>query len=505
MPRLLVCGAKRDLPYNERVSNGLIHAIRIGDSSSVRHLLLEGVDPNFHMPAESDHGAFLDQVTPLMVAVAAPKATAEIVRLLLAHGADPLAVSAGEVSPTWYASGGGTGYPLTEANLRTLETDHPYLNWGGGDEGRLSLILDAGGDPNEFANNGRSCVFEACSVGDPARLRLLIERGAKVWPARPPTSVSSTITESLGKMMSETLRDVMAGSIHQAVPLFAASSAGSLECIKLILEAGFPADFDLAGDNALTNAGSVEVAEYLWNQGVRPSAGYFGIDAIDEAIDADNLSVLRFLVNQTDLATIQQKLLTACGVRMNPRAVRLLLELGADANKPDKEYGSPLHHACWQGDGNGGRGNDMVEETVEALIDAGADPNLLSRGTRPLHEAVFGDWGSPTSVRVLLRHGADVDALDEHGQTALMIAAQQGEFESVRLLLEAGADRALKDKRGKTALDHAHAHLKAWKKPRFKFLNRGMDNIFSSVGLNLEEVSGKALVDAQKVVDLLNG
>lgn len=108
-------------------------------------------------------------------------------------------------------------------------------------------------------------------------------------------------------------------------------------------------------------------------------------------------------------------------------------------------------------------------------------------------------------MRVLLLHGADVDALDEHGQTALMIAAQHGEFECVRLLLEAGADRALKDKRGKTALDHADAYLKVWKKPRLKFLNRGMDKIFSSIGLNSEEVSGNALVDAQNVVDLLSG
>ncbi|MCE9558039.1 MAG: ankyrin repeat domain-containing protein [Armatimonadetes bacterium] len=308
----------------------------------------------------------------------------------------------------------------------------------------------------------------------------------------------------MSKQVAESLRDLMAGSFHQLIPLFAASAAGSLECVKLIVEAGFPVDFDLSGTNALTEVGSVEVAEYLWDQGVRPGASSFGFDAMDDAIEADNMPVLRFLLGKANPATIQQKLLTASGVRMNPHAVKLLLELGADANLIDKDFGSPLHYACWQGDGNGGRENDVVEGTVQALIDAGADPNLLSRGTRPLHEAVYGDWGSPTSVRVLLRHGADIDALDEDGQTALMIAAQHGEFESVRLLLEAGADRARKDKRGKTALDHAQAHLKVWKKPLLKFLNRGMDKIFSSVGLNSEEVSGKALADAQKVVDLLS-
>ena len=165
--------------------------------------------------------------------------------------------------------------------------------------------------------------------------------------------------------------------------------------------------------------------------------------------------MLRFLLGKVDRATVQEKLLTASGVRMNPRAVRLLLELGADANQPSKDYGSPLHTACWQGDGNNGRDTREVEETIQLLIDAGADPNLLSRETRPLHEAVFGDWGSPTSVRVLLSRGADINAPNENGQTALMVAAQHGEVECLRLLLEAGANRTLKDNQGKIALDYA--------------------------------------------------
>ena len=482
----------------------LINAIRNGDSSRVSQLIKAGADPNYRLQAELDHGAFLDQVTPLMVAVAAPKSNAEIVKILLANGSEPFAVSAGEVSATWYASGGGTGYSLSKANLQTLEPDHPYLNWGGGDVERLAMLLDAGGDPNESASNGRSCVYEASSVGDPARLKLLIKRGAKVGPALPPTSIKDSISEAFDKNIPKAVREMMADSLHQLVPLFAASSEGNVECVKLIIEAGFPADFELNGDNAVTGVGNIEVLEYLWAQGVRPQTGRFGFDAIDDAIEADNLSVLRFLLRKVDRATVQEKLLTASGVRMNPRAVRLLLELGADANQPSKDYGSPLHYACWQGDGNNGRDTGEVEETIQLLIDAGADPNLLSRGIRPLHEAVFGDWGSPTSVRVLLSRGADINATNENGQTALIVAAQHGEVECLRLLLEAGANRTLKDNRGKIALDYASDHLKVWKKPFFKFLNRGIDKIFTSIGLNGDELSEKALTDAQLAVELLS-
>jgi ankyrin repeat protein len=39
-----------------------------------------------------------------------------------------------------------------------------------------------------------------------------------------------------------------------------------------------------------------------------------------------------------------------------------------------------------------------------------------------------------------LSAGANVDALDRHGQTALMLAAPRGHLEAVRLLIRAGAD-----------------------------------------------------------------
>lgn len=286
----------------------------------------------------------------------------------------------------------------------------------------------------------------------------------------------------------------------QLVPLFEASAVGSLDCVRQIVEAGFPADFNVAGENALSKAGSVEVVEYLFSQGVRPGATNFGFDAIDNAIEADNMPVLHYLLSRTDPITIQSKLLSASGFRMNPRAIRLILELGADPNKPDPDYGSPLNTASWQGNKNPA----LVKETIQVLIDAGADPNLLARGNRPLHEAVFGDEGSPAAVEALLSNGADPDALDEKGRTPLMVAADHGEFECARLLVEAGADQSIKDRFRESALNYALANLKAWQKPPFKFLNWGRDKIFRSVGVDPAEVSERSRVEAQKVVDLLS-
>src|ERR1700741_5391407 len=56
------------------------------------------------------------------------------------------------------------------------------------------------------------------------------------------------------------------------------------------------------------------------------------------------------------------------------------------------------------------------------------------------------DWwlairgGDVAYVRAALARGHDVNARDEHGQTALMNAARAGRSELVQVLVEAGAD-----------------------------------------------------------------
>lgn len=92
---------------------------------------------------------------------------------------------------------------------------------------------------------------------------------------------------------------------------------------------------------------------------------------------------------------------------------------------------------------------------VEALLAKGAsvtEPG--SGGTRPLTQLAA--WGySPTVDRrlseKLLRLGADVNARDEFGTTALMLAARRGKNVLVKVLLSKGADPGLKNCRGESA------------------------------------------------------
>jgi ankyrin repeat protein len=63
--------------------------------------------------------------------------------------------------------------------------------------------------------------------------------------------------------------------------------------------------------------------------------------------------------------------------------------------------------------------------------------------------------GDRPTVTELLSRGADVNAKDDNGQTALMVATYKGEVGLVHLLLEKGADPRIPDRDGWTAFKYA--------------------------------------------------
>ena len=101
--------------------------------------------------------------------------------------------------------------------------------------------------------------------------------------------------------------------------------------------------------------------------------------------------------------------------------VKRTLDAGADVNaRDDFEHFDSLR-GKYKGNGGTalmGAARLLHEETMQVLIDAGADPNMQ----RP------------------------------DGKTALMLAAREGGFGHVEMLLKAGADPNLKNSKGQTAL-----------------------------------------------------
>jgi ankyrin repeat protein len=86
------------------------------------------------------------------------------------------------------------------------------------------------------------------------------------------------------------------------------------------------------------------------------------------------------------------------------------------------------------------------------LLDAGANVNAKGRKACATPLIAAAARNAPDAVRLLVRRGADIDACDEQGRTALMIAAWHGHPRSVQALLECGADHSLRSDGGTTAL-----------------------------------------------------
>ena len=110
--------------------------------------------------------------------------------------------------------------------------------------------------------------------------------------------------------------------------------------------------------------------------------------------------------------------------------VRAAIRAGTDANTRDETGATLLMYAVIHGS----------RECISLLLDRGADVNAANRyGSTALMWA----GGDASMVKSLLGRGAAVDAQTTDGTTALLVAARYGNLESLRLLLEHGASGAI--------------------------------------------------------------
>jgi ankyrin repeat protein len=91
---------------------------------------------------------------------------------------------------------------------------------------------------------------------------------------------------------------------------------------------------------------------------------------------------------------------------------------------------------------------------LESLLETGADANARDRwgATALYHAAAKGD---EAAVHLLLAHGADVNKTSDVGNSPLMAAAGRGHVAVVRLLLQHGTDPEVRNKWGLGAADWA--------------------------------------------------
>jgi ankyrin repeat protein len=117
-------------------------------------------------------------------------------------------------------------------------------------------------------------------------------------------------------------------------------------------------------------------------------------------------------------------------------------------NTPSPDGFSLLGYACF-----------FSQENIAALlISKGADINSASKNSMkvaPLHSAAASSNYALCSL--LLENGADINAVQQGGYTALHAAAQNGKTELVKLFLVNGADKNLLTEKGESAVSFAIA------------------------------------------------
>jgi len=146
--------------------------------------------------------------------------------------------------------------------------------------------------------------------------------------------------------------------------------------------------------------------------------------------------------------------LFAALVRRHFETAELLRHNGADVNACYDNGGTPLHCAAYHGD----------FEMVQLLLNYKVDVDTRDEdGWASIHAVSVGFFDPipniyqslPDVARLLLEHGADVNSRTsdyDYGQTPLHIVVKNNRIEVLHVLLEHGANVAAKDNHGRTPL-----------------------------------------------------
>ncbi|KAI6749471.1 hypothetical protein HG530_014885 [Fusarium avenaceum] len=206
--------------------------------------------------------------------------------------------------------------------------------------------------------------------------------------------------------------------------LTAAAYDGTIDIIKMLLDAG--ADINSPDGWALQHAageGHADVVNLLLERGA-------DVNACSSHINMPQGTALQAAVEsgQSDI-------------------VDILLERGADPNLGGGEFTHPIIAAASKGE----------EAIFKRLLDAKVDVTVMGgeyMSTPLTYAAIY----LPTdSIRLILDAGADINHVDNEGDTALIVTAGLGDHETVRLLLDYGADVLVQNNEGLNALSKALA------------------------------------------------
>lgn len=444
---VLVTGARPVAQYGS--SSAVADAAKQQDWAGVQTRLDEGAD----VGAPQGDGA-----TALHWAVywdAVPET-----RRLLAAGASLDATNDLGVTPLWLACNNGSG-SMVDVLLTAGADPDSALPSGetvlmtASRTGSLSAVralLRQGADVDRTEeSHGQTALMWAVAQGHAPIVQALIERGADVH-AR--SHSYPQVINSAGNADPSGVYEIAQGGY---TPLLFSARHGALASARMLVAAGADVN-DVApmGTSALVvaaHSGQGRLAAFLLEHGADPLAADAGYTALHAAV-----------------------------LRGDLKLVTTLMEYGADPDPPLRR-GTPARRvsADWR------LGHNLIGATpfwlaarfrepaiMSTLAEHGADPLVAKDGVTAVMVALQGGttrgrFGVSSAdraaegrltleaVRVALEVGADGDATNEDGDTALHLAASRGLDDVITRLAEHGASLTVRNVDGETPLSLARA------------------------------------------------
>jgi len=381
------------------------------DLSTVKQLLAAGADAK----ATNRYG-----VTPL--SLACTNGNTAVVEILLDAGADANATLPGGETILMTASRTGRLGPVRALLARGSQIDardtkgQTALMWAAA-EGHLQVVdalIHAGADFRTPLASGFTPLFFAVREGRSEVVFRLLKAGADL---NEPMLPERRMIKPRGKSFS---------------PLTLAVENGHFELAAALLEAGADPNGHPAGYTALHAITAVR--KPIRGDGDPPPIGSGNLSSLDfvrrlAAHGADiNARLEKGTSGRGQFTTTGSTPLLLAARASDVPLVRLLLELNADPVLANADNSPPLLAAAGVGalgDGDEAAGTEEESyETVRLLLDLGADVNAVdSNGETAMHGAAY--QSRPTLVRLLAERGADMNVWNRKnkwGWTPLMIA-----------------------------------------------------------------------------------